>query len=793
MNQRAEIVPAAQVGLSFSSDAEMTLPERPRLVPELHVFPFGRDGMIVDGAGAPQVLGGASARVVLPRLMRLLDGTRSLDEIAAALPRYSATAIRDAVWLLYSRGLLEDGASPAPPPELADMDAFLGRFIDVTRVNRNRGEALARLASARLAIVGSPGGAARVADALAGAGFGEIAIGDRDDATLVVAVATDPQDDLDRALDDAWERGVRALQIRVGSDGAEIGPLFVPGKSGCHRCLRAIYPEVPAHGEDSDVAELFLGIGALAAFHIVSGIGDAHLYNVQHRLAQTPHGTVLRDRIAARLPGCDRCGIAGPELDPESPAGRTWLLHCSLAMPPRELLTPRTHQNHYSSHSVALARQLPEPYHGGVTVSLSAPDLLRVPPPWRTARSIEQTVGLPHVTTLCAYAAGYREIAAGTPWRVAPTGGAIGSPELFVVASGAAGLDDGVYHYHGPRHALERLRDVSSDQIRSALGTSAPLPPIVIVSAGALAKVRRKYGSFAYRVVNLDAGVALAYLHEVAAALGLPVVEYPDIADEALSDLVGVARVGHRHVITFALGVGAVSEPASEALSGRVLDDVIDAAVVATRPGQPQRPVWPGGPVHAFAAERDEPGPSLGEVFLQRRSVRDYADAPVPTRWLQEMMVSAVDLGRRRLSAGAPDDVVRPWLAVARGDGDIAPGIYAVDLDRPALLVPVTAGLSHDALARCILQTGLARGAAALFFTGDLGDRLQARGPRGYRELLVSAGAQAARAILVAVSRGVAACPSGGILEDGFRELTRTDGYRTALLFSLALGMPVPA
>jgi hypothetical protein len=140
---------------------------------------------------------------------------------------------------------------------------------------------------------------------------------------------------------------------------------------------------------------------------------------------------------------------------------------------------------------------------------------------------------------------------------------------------------------------------------------------------------------------------------------------------------------------------------------------------------------------------------------------------------------------------------VRLWLAVSQGDAALAPGVYELaELADPLvarLVAPLTrreASCVREQVEHCILQRGLAAGPAAIFFTGDLARALTQRGPRGYRELLLMIGSQAARVLTTASALGIAACPSGGLLEDGFRALTHTDGYRDCLLFALGLGMP---
>ena len=143
MKTGAILVAADILGPNLLSDPEVQVPRKPRLPPEIVVLPFGPRGILLEGSKTTQVLSGSSARTLLPAVLEQLDGTKTVEEIAAAIPYASFDDIENVVTLLFSCGVLEDGLSPPPPEEFRDLDAFLGRFVDVTRNNQNRGEAMA--------------------------------------------------------------------------------------------------------------------------------------------------------------------------------------------------------------------------------------------------------------------------------------------------------------------------------------------------------------------------------------------------------------------------------------------------------------------------------------------------------------------------------------------------------------------------------------------------------------------------------------------------------------------------
>ena len=480
MMPRPSLVHAESIGRRFSADADLVLPERPRIPPEVLVLPFSEDGLLFVGTRQTQLLKGKSARDLLPRLVLHLNGQSTVEEIASRFPGLASETVRHAVALLYSRGLLEDGCPPPSAAGLQDVDSFLGRFVDVTRVNRNRREALDRLQTSKVVVGGSEDAADRMRRQLAGSGIGclELATAaewDLRGCSLLVAVSTRETDDLTSLLGRAWQQGVWALHVRVARDVVQIGPLLMPGQACCQRCMREIH-DLPRGDADPDLVSFWLGLAALQAFALLSRIGNARLHNGFDLYERTRHGIVHQYRYVVGIPGCPRCGLGGPPLDPKTPAFLSWLLHSSASMPPHELRSPREHQNHYNAANIALTLEVSEPYYGAPVVALPTARPLDNPLPWSEVGLQHREIDVEELATLLWFAAGYQKIEGGALRRIAPTAGGLGSPELFVIARQVAGLPEGLYRYHSPRHVLERLKDSSFPLMHAALGTAGVLP-----------------------------------------------------------------------------------------------------------------------------------------------------------------------------------------------------------------------------------------------------------------------------------------------------------------------------
>src|SRR5262249_37902989 len=134
---------------------ELALPVRPRFVEDLLCLPSA-GGIYVLGA-EPQFLGGTTVALVFHKLVPLLNGRRTVDEIALDLPDLSHRALTDILTLLMMHGLIEEGAvnapkTPLPASDVLCQSAFYSRYLRVTGRYRDRGGPLARLARAHVCV-----------------------------------------------------------------------------------------------------------------------------------------------------------------------------------------------------------------------------------------------------------------------------------------------------------------------------------------------------------------------------------------------------------------------------------------------------------------------------------------------------------------------------------------------------------------------------------------------------------------------------------------------------------------
>jgi SagB-type dehydrogenase family enzyme len=521
---------ASAMSFAVAADPQFRMPDRPRLVPGLIVVPM-IDGLLIEGTAERQVLRGGAARTLLPHLMSVLDGTRDLAELAAQLPDVPPADVRAAISLLYVCGLLEDAAVPGADPDGSPVGAYLGRHLDTTRVNRSAAEAVQRLATARIAIPGGGAISKAVGDLLRDAGAEVVDIEDeRVRPDLVVAVGEPDGIDPADVAAACERRGLRWL-CSAGVDGEiEIGPLFDPVNSACFDCFRAGRPAPTGPAIGPARAAVWAGLLATEVIHVLTRTG----------LLQSASGCTVTDvetwgqRILGvyRRPGCPRCC---PAPDVAVPLA-AYHYEQAVAFPPREQLNPKDHQHHYRPANLALQRDA-KSYSGALRIAFVGAD----PSEPTSAR-----LSTPCIAAILERIAGLRveNAAPGRVQRWSPTGGNLGSVQAYLLAVDIDGLPPGWYFYEPRDPALTRVRALEPGEAtlsvtRIVPGAPAGVPALLVLT-GALVRVATKYHNFAYRILYLDSGVALAQLAAVADERGVTAQAAPRWDDVAVGAALGI-------------------------------------------------------------------------------------------------------------------------------------------------------------------------------------------------------------------------------------------------------------
>ncbi len=298
----------------------MPLPERPALAPWCRLVEDD-SRVLVEHGGTLVTLEGVAARALLPRLLPLLDGTRTRDDLAGALGHAAAPAVDNALALLAEHQLLVDGPALDEDRPAAPAATFAAAVAGSTAP----AAALDALESARVAVLGSGPTARELARLLSVSGSRvETLSRDREPAAGSFVVAAPEHDEVD-ALP-----GLNALALRrrdpwlqvLPFDGRFViaGPVFVPEASACHACFVTRRAAASGYDEDFDVVERTPCRAPLPAPLVSVAAGLAALLAVRWLTTADPTlpgrfyaleaATVIGlrfDRLL-RVPRCAACG-----------------------------------------------------------------------------------------------------------------------------------------------------------------------------------------------------------------------------------------------------------------------------------------------------------------------------------------------------------------------------------------------------------------------------------------------------------------------------------------------------
>jgi bacteriocin biosynthesis cyclodehydratase domain-containing protein len=221
-----------------------TLPQRPALKSWYRVLQREDRLLLQYGETLVSFEGRAAARL-LPVLLPLLDGKRSVDEIVEVLGPVVRPAVENALGLLDLHGLLTECSPGGLDDSVQPSAAF---FAASDPLRRPALDVAVKLRAAAVAVVGSGPLAAEVSSSLLRSGLGELERRPLDAAEdglerfeFAIAVpAGEELPGLSAWNDAALRAAMRWLQV-LPFDGhfAAIGPLFVPGESACYECFLA--------------------------------------------------------------------------------------------------------------------------------------------------------------------------------------------------------------------------------------------------------------------------------------------------------------------------------------------------------------------------------------------------------------------------------------------------------------------------------------------------------------------------------------------------------------------------
>jgi len=302
------------------------LPARPALAPWYRLV-ASRGRILLEHGGSVVTLEGRGAATLLPALLPLLDGSRSIAQLVGELGPAAEPAVLNALELLARHGLLLDGPAGADGTPAGLAAAAL--FVAAGTRRTSPAEARAALTAASVGLTGSGEVATELARLLAEAGV-RVAREALDDAGAEFVVAAPAATEVPRLgeLNDRRLRSGRAWLQVLPPDGRSVvvGPLFLPGLSACHSCYRLRRGACSDYEEDFDVLDEAASRAASPRALLAAAAGIATVLVIRWLAARDPTlpgrfyaletGAVLglSHHHLLRVPRCPSCGDAATPL-----------------------------------------------------------------------------------------------------------------------------------------------------------------------------------------------------------------------------------------------------------------------------------------------------------------------------------------------------------------------------------------------------------------------------------------------------------------------------------------------
>ena len=216
-------------------------------------------------------------------------------------------------------------------------------------------------------------------------------------------------------------------------------------------------------------------------------------------------------------------------------------------------------------------------------------------------------------------------------------------------------------------------------------------------------------------------------------------------------------------------------------------------SAAAPQPGAADwyRPLLDGAPPVARFTTPPTVGRSTLETFAGRRSVRQYAAAPLSLTTLGDLLqLAAPERAQPQSGLQRFNPTSRCLLAplVMRAGAELETGAYGYD-PHSRTLHSLRAENPHPMFSRWCFQAEFLQAPVVVLAVGSL-KHSTGGGDRGYRHWMLDTGALLQRLYLASAALGLAGSITGSFMQPMVGRWLGWDGYTTTVLAGFALGYP---
>jgi SagB-type dehydrogenase family enzyme len=204
------------------------------------------------------------------------------------------------------------------------------------------------------------------------------------------------------------------------------------------------------------------------------------------------------------------------------------------------------------------------PVGTATVIHLATPsgDTMRVSDAIRARRSVrsfsDKPIGIGQLSQLLLSADGITGQRRDNDLRAAPSAGALYPIDLYIAVTRVTSLDPGLYRFRVADSSLELIRggDFSVDLSRAANGQeSLQDAGIIVVLIASYERTAQRYGDWAERFVDIEAGAICENIYLQATALGLGTCAIGAFDPAAAKSVLGLSGVASKVVLLLPVGV----------------------------------------------------------------------------------------------------------------------------------------------------------------------------------------------------------------------------------------------
>ncbi|NWO15021.1 nitroreductase family protein [Virgibacillus sp.] len=530
-----------QMAIAMVNDPQFKMPTYPRVSEGFQFINLNGNRLLVIGGPEKQLFRGKSIHDIVPYVVEKCDGTRSLQDILSSND-YPSENIFQVLSLLYSRGLLQEGESQAAKIT-HPLYKFFDTQIDGTRINKNVEEAINKVINTKV-IIDYRSKEGKIASSILKEYMrvtgmnGDVSHNPKqkdNKEALIIGICTSDEEIpyWSEKSHQYYQEEIPFLLLWFRGEKLIVGPYVDNPETICFDCFTNQIERLNLSDvkEQTNRNQYHLGFSLVLPIitNIISEISILQL--TQNYVDVFDLNTLDSQTILFTLSiNCDSCRNQSINQSTMEKVNLVSQYESLIEFPSRKYLNLKSHQNHYKAKNLNLTKEFKD-YFNSPRIDLKRFDVEDMDSPIRK------------IIRLMTYTTGIKEIVPHKVKRWCPTGGNLGSVNLYFLNRKVKQLDKSIYFFHPMRNELQQVTGEWND-VKQLFNQESNEVMGYFILTGQVQKLATKYTHLSFRLANLDAGVAMAQCQIVAEKLNWKTTRINGFNEDLISELLCLYDIG---------------------------------------------------------------------------------------------------------------------------------------------------------------------------------------------------------------------------------------------------------